>query len=400
MLEHTITVSKPQGAFLDLKCKYGLFRGGIGSGKTYCGGLFVLMMVIMYPKALGLICANTYKQLNDGILHTLFTIMNELNIPYKYVGGAKAHLTIWNTKIICRSVQKYDEIRGPSYGWALLDEASLYKWEAIQVIIGRMRDLNGPRYVRCTTTPRGFNWLYDFFEEGKNQNRVTITAKTSDNKYLPDDYHETLDATYDEKFLKQERDGDYINIYSGQVYYAFDRDKHVKNFDKTWFKNHQKLIGVDFNVNPITAVQCWKHINKLYIGAEVWKKDSNTYELAGILVTEHGTHNVILHPDSTGNSRKTSAVKTDHRILRDNGFTLKVKTNPAVKDRHNCVNGLFAHDRIIIHPDCKKTIRDLEQLTHDNTDDMLSHNSDGLGYVAWHHFPIQDMYTHNQTLDI
>lgn len=360
----------------------------------------MIQMALMYPKALGLITAPVYKQLNDATLPPLFRILDQAGIPYKYVGGSKAELTIGSARIHCRSVKNYEDLRGPEYGWNYADEAALYKWEAIQVILGRLRDLNGPRTMRVTTTPRGFNWMHRFFEEEKDETKRTVTATTMDNKHLPEDYLHTLEAQYDPKFLAQERDGEYINIFSGQVYYAFNRSVHVQEFDRSVFRNTTKRIGSDFNVNPITSVQGWVHGNKIYIGDEIWKKDSNTYWLADEIYRKFGTHKTVIHPDSTGKGRDSSAVRTDHQILKDKCFIVKVKTNPPVKDRYNCINGMFAHNRIIIHPDCKKLIKDLEQFTHDNSDDMLSHSSDCLGYLTWAQFPLKDMYKKSQTLNI
>ncbi len=397
MIEKHLNLSRPQMDFLAIKEKFGLFRGGLGSGKTHAGAAWVILMVLTYPKALGLITAPTYKQLNDATLPTLFKLLNSLGIPFSYAGGHKAEVRINGTKIHCRSVKNYEDLRGPEYGWCYADEAALYKWEAIQVILGRLRDIHGPRTLRCTTTPRGFNWMHEFFEEKKDKTKCTVTAKTTDNKYLPEDYLPTLESQYDDKFLAQERDGQYINIFAGQVYYAFNRDKHVKEFDEEMFRNTTTRVGADFNVNPITACGGYVHGNKLVISDEIWKQDSNTYELADMIYDKWSSHKTTIHPDSTGKGRKTSAVRTDHQILKDKGFILQVKTNPDVKDRYNCINGLFAHNRIIIHPRCVKLIKDLEQFTHANNDDMLSHMSDCLGYLAWAHFPLKDMYKRSRT---
>ena len=55
MIQKELTLSKPQMLFLAIKEKYGLFRGGLGSGKTHAGAAWVIFMVLTYPKALGLI---------------------------------------------------------------------------------------------------------------------------------------------------------------------------------------------------------------------------------------------------------------------------------------------------------------------------------------------------------
>jgi len=379
-----------------------LLSNGIVTHNTHAGALWVLKMAIEYPNTKGLIVANTYTQLGAATLPTLFKILNEYNIPFNYVGGAKAQLTIGSSIIHCRSAQNYDNLRGPEYGYAWLDEAGFFKIEAIHVIIGRLRCPKGPRQLRFTTTPQGFNWLYDFFEEQKDESKRTVTSKTSDNVYLPEDYEESLENQYDEKLLAQETGGQYINTTSGQVYYAFDREKHVKDFDTLEIKRGYRYVGSDFNVNPITSMVAWDFRKVLYVQDEIWKKNSNTEWLAGEIYRKWRSHNLIIYPDSTGNARKSSAGvgRTDHQILKNKGFQVRVRNNPFVKDRVNCVNGLLAHNRIIINPKCVKLIKDLEQFTHDNTDDMLSHISDCLGYVAWWRYPLKDTNNRSYTKEL
>lgn len=403
VIERDVCISKPQMAFMLLKEKFGLFRGGLGSGKTHVGALWTITMALQFPDTIGLIVANTYSQLTSATLPTLFKILSEYQIPYNYVGGVKAQLTIGRAKIHCRSAQNYDNLRGPEYGYGWLDEAGYFKWEAVRVILGRIRCKKGPRLLRFTTTPQGFNWLYDFFEDGKDETKRTVTAKTGDNHHLPDDYEATLIEQYDVKFLAQETGGDYINTTSGQVYHAFDRNKHVKDFATDSMKNMVRYVGSDFNVDPITSLVGWDYSRIIYIRDEIWQRDSNTHWLADEIYKRWRSHKLTIYPDSTGNARKTvgkDGAKTDHQILKNKGFHVKVRTNPAVKDRYNCVNGLLAHNRIIVHPGCKKLIKDLEQFTHENNDDMLSHISDCLGYVAWNRYPLKPMQGRSQTKEL
>lgn len=404
MIEQTITLPRYQANFLNIEEKFGLFRGGLGCGKTYILCVHAIQMALEYPNTRGLITANSYKQLTTATLQCLFGILQEKQIPYSYAGGSKGELKIFGTVIDCRSMSNYEDLRGTEYGWSACDEAALYKREAWNVLIGRVRCTKGPRTVRCATTPKGFNWLWDFFEDEKDDTKKTVTAKTTDNKYLPDDYFKTLESQYDSKLLLQETQGEYINVNSGAVYSAFDRNVHVMAFDeleKTRMKGmQQRRVGVDFNVNPITACSGWVYMNCLYIRDEIYKENSNTYELADELYKKYRTHKVTLHPDSTGKNRKTSSTATDHSILKAKGYALKVTSNPKVKDRYNCVNGLFAHNRIIIHPDCKKLIKDLEQFTHENDDVMLSHMSDCLGYLCWSQFPLRDPRKPNRTISL
>ena len=66
------------------------------------------------------------------------------------------------------------------------------------------------------------------------------------------------------------------------------------------------------------------------------------------------------YPDPSGKNRHTSSLATDHDILRQMGFDVRVKRSaPAVIDRVNAVNKIM--ESCIIDPKCKGFIRDLEQ---------------------------------------
>ena len=96
-----------------------------------------------------------------------------------------------------------------------------------------------------------------------------------------------------------------------------------------------------------------------YIFDEVFLENSDTYKLAAELKKRKYTG--MLVPDSTGKNRKTSG-KSDFEILKESGFRIPSVRNPFVTDRINNVNRLFADNRIIINPKCKKLIADLEKV--------------------------------------
>ena len=147
------------------------------------------------------------------------------------------------------------------------------------------------------------------------------------------------------------------------------------------------MIGMDFNVSPMTACvgQVWN--NNLYIHDEAFLENSDTFRMAHEL-SKMGYSGSTIYPDSTGASRKTSG-KSDHVILRENGFTLHPTRNPLVFDRVNNINALLKQGRLFIHPRCKKLINDLEKVSwkgqdlDQKSDPSLTHISDALGYLGW-----------------
>jgi len=376
-----IELSPSQHEFIYSKVQHLLFCGGVGSGKTFSGALWAIMMAQQYPKCRGLITANTHSQLQKATLAELFSLCDILGIKYKYLVNQN-RVFIGDAEILCYSMEKPENLAGPTVGWWWPDEASFYKKLAFEKGMARVRDKRGPCQVKMSTTPNGFNWLYEYFVENPADYKKVIYSKTIDNApNLPDTYVHQLRDQYDEKMAAQELDGQFINLNSGQVYYSFDRRKHVKEVEL--MPTDLLLIGLDFNVHPLCGVFVAKRGEMIYVVDELYLENSNTFKAAKEIISRYPARYKQIVADETGNRRRTSANETDHEILRRANLEVLKFKNPFVKDRYNNINRLFDKNYIKVHPRCKHLIKDLEQMTYDNDDDMLSHISDALGYVTW-----------------
>lgn len=380
-----IELSDPQYEFLYDETPEVLFCGGVGSGKTTAGALKVIRYVQKYPGVTGLITANTHSQLTKATLAELFKWLDIFKIKYKYLVNQNV-LWIYGkrpTKILCYTMEKPENLAGPNVGWNWQDEASFYKKLAYDKASARVRDKAGPCQIFKTTTPNGFNWLYEHYVEKGNDRKKVIYSSTMDNTVnLDSGFIDRLNDAYDRKMAEQEIDGAFVNLNSGQVYYGFDRRKHVK--DGVHITDTDLLlVGLDFNVHPLCGVFVAKRGGMIYVVDELYLENSNTFAAAKEIKQRFPARYLEIVCDETGNRRRSSSKNTDHEILRRAGLTVMDFKNPAVKDRQNNLNRLFDHNYIKIHPRCKYLIKDLEQLVHDNKDDMLSHISDALGYVCW-----------------
>ena len=128
-----------------------------------------------------------------------------------------------------------------------------------------------------------------------------------------------------------------------------------------------------------------------------------TEQLARTIKDRYPNNRYYCYPDPSGNQRRTSAVRTDHDILRDEKFIVRVKKQaPRVVDRVNAVNKIF--DNCIIDPRCKHLIRDFEQVVNkegtrdiDKSNHELTHLSDGFGYFVDYEYPIRKPATKSFT---
>ena len=106
----------------------------------------------------------------------------------------------------------------------------------------------------------------------------------------------------------------------------------------------------------------------------------------------------IAYPDPA-NQRHTSALSTDHDILRKGGFEVRVKHKaPRIVDSVNAVNK--AMDYTVIDPSCKEFIKDLEQVVLregtreiDKSNKSLTHLTDAFRYSIDYEFPVKKPIT-------
>ena len=150
---------------------------------------------------------------------------------------------------------------------------------------------------------------------------------------------------------------------------------------------------MDFNVDPMTAVIGYTTKNVIYIKDERFLRNADTYKMAKE-ISKFKHYSII--PDSTGRNRSTTG-RSNFDILSGSGFDVVYNRNPYVIDRVNNVNRLLDKGRLIIHPNCKKLINDLQKVSwkegkndlDQTTDKLLTHISDALGYLCWYIDPIR-----------
>ena len=206
----------------------------------------------------------------------------------------------------------------------------------------------------------------------------------------------------DVKTFNREYKGAFTS-YQGKAYYNFS-NKNLKMVQ--YQKGKYVHIGIDFNVDPMTAV--FLHIDSDEISqfGEAYLINSNTREMVEHIKDLFPVGECVIYPDCTGAARSTTATKTapsDIAILKNAGFTVKAhKANPHVKDRLDSVNCKIktADEKIhyYVNPEeCPKTINDLNRVERlpdgrENKEQEklgLVHISSALGYPVTYLFPIR-----------
>lgn len=291
------------------------------------------------------------------------------------------------TQILLRSAEVAERMRSIEIGSLYIEEMSYWDEEAFLTFLGRLRDKKGSQKLRTVFTPNGLNHTYTFFIEERSPDKEIIYTSTYENKHLPPEYIKMLEDSYDSNLQRQELGGEFFEANTAQIYYMFKREKHTVEVSESQLPITH--VGLDFNVSPMTAVCCNITDDVITVVDEIYLENSNTYHMRDELLSRFNPAHLTIVADSTGDSRKTSAIKTDHQILKEAGFNVARFRNPPVGDRYNCVNNLFEKNKLKVNKNCKYAIRDLEKFYRDNKKPELSHISDALGYLCWYVFPLR-----------
>jgi predicted phage terminase large subunit-like protein len=111
-------------------------------------------------------------------------------------------------RIIFRSADNPDRLRGANAGWLWLDEVAMMNAEIWPLSIATLRESPGRAWM--TTTPRGKDWVYQLFD-GDHRDYATIRSKTTDNMFLDDTFVATLKQSMTSEMYRQEVDGEFTD---------------------------------------------------------------------------------------------------------------------------------------------------------------------------------------------
>jgi len=404
----TFKVTIPQAKFLNLTHRFKAFVAGYGSGKTFVGSVDICKNFLQNPGMNQGYFAPTYPQIRDIFYPTIEEVASLMQMSVEIKESNKeVHFYTgkqYRGTCICRSMERPQSIIGFKIAHALIDEIDVLTEErattAWRKIIARMRYMNAQNTIDLTTTPEGFLFTYKTFVKALRENPemkaryAIIQASTYDNeKNLPVDYIPSLVEAYPKELIAAYLNGQFVNMKSGTVYYAFDRRE---NNSKEVIKKKEPLkIGMDFNVQHMAATvyiirkNGWHAVNEL---KEIFDTPAMILELKH----KFPDHHITVYPDASGDSRKSNNASTsDIKLLRDASFSIKVnKSNPYIKDRVMAVNKKFQEKTLWVNVDACPTIATcLEQQNYGldglpNKSSGHDHQNDATGYPIAHEFPI------------
>jgi len=392
-------LTDPQRDIFTCDSRFRTVVAGRRFGKTYLSTLEILKQAISGKNKNVWYIAPTYGAAKEIAWQMLIN-----TIPEEYIhktNETALTVTLINGSLISlKGGEKPNNLRGRALDFVVLDEfADMRKEVWGEIIRPSLSDRQGGALF--IGTPKGRNHFYDLWAGGLvgSDTWTSFQYTTIEGGNVPADEIEQAKMDLDERTFKQEYCAEFVT-YSGLVYYSFSRELSVVDYDDD---GGTLYIGLDFNVDPMSAVVCLRKGENIIAVDEIVMYGSNTDEMCEEILQRYPNRHIIIFPDPASRQRKTSAGgRTDLSILQNAGFSVKVKKrHPLVRDRINAVNSrLLSSDgarHLFISPKCRQTIKSLERQTYKEgtsqpNKDGFDHMNDALGYLIEYIFPIRTEY--------
>ena len=389
-----ISLTKPQLKVSSSEARFRVLVSGRRFGKTYLCSTEMMKDATGVNKKIWYV-APTFKMAKEIVWSKLKEMLAQFNW-IEDINESNMTITIKKTgsKISLKGCDAYDSLRGVGLDFLILDEfADIDEKAWTEVLRASVSDTEGD--VLMCGSPKGYgNWSYRMYLKGQDQDKEwdSFQYTTLQGGMVSEHEIEQAKQDIDIRTFRQEFEGTFEN-YAGSVYYNFHPVESVVDKQIDWTKPLH--IGMDFNVDPMSASVGQIEKDKIFFVDEVIIYSSNTDEMVEEIRNRYGTKiPIFIYPDPASRQRKTSAGgKTDLSILQNAGFKVKCKLkHPAVRDRINAVNGKLkdsnGNRHIFVSKTCKTIVKGLQrQIYKENTnipdkEDGFDHMNDAIGYMV------------------
>jgi phage terminase large subunit len=369
----TFNLLPKQLDFINSTDKFVLYSSGLGAGKTLALCYAILKEAAIKNNTI-LLVRKTYTALRRTTLPELLKILPDNSYTYNKV-EQKIVLNGYNSTIWLIGLDDTMKIRSINAGFIAVDEATELTEEDWIELKGRLRSRDGSRRMVAACNPSSPNhFLYQIFYVNKKDSHKLITAKTTDNYFLPEDYVESL-KELPENLYNRLVLGLWTEIEKA-IYPMFNKDSHIKTRGHGEFS--QYYLGVDFGfTNPTAMILAGIdgdnniHIldeykkSKMLLGDIVSYAEQKYYKLSPVVIVDPSAPALVAEFDKAGFNTK--------------------KANNAVLDGITRVQTYFHNNKITIDPKCIELVKELELYSYTDGGSPVKindHLCDSLRYIT------------------
>ena len=405
-----LSLRPAQGEVFSATNRFRVLVAGRRFGKSYLACIELLKAALERPGETYFYCAPTYRMAKDIAWKTLKKIIPNSLVRSKNETELRMEL-INDSTIELKGTENASALRGRSLSGVVLDEAAFMEAEVwFEVLRPALADKQG--WALFISTPEGTaSWFYDlwcYVDEDTTGDWKRWCFTTIQGGNVPPEEVEAARAQLDPRTFRQEFEASFENL-SGLVAISFNDaniDKEVRDLPIL-----PLLLGVDFNVDPMSGICAVKKGDELWVFDEIiMTGGATTWDFAEEVINRYGVERrIVACPDPTGGARKTAGVgATDHSILRKSGFNVSTPRSPwKIRDKVTAVNTALLDAsgarRCKIHPRCRELIKALRTLTYaprtslPNKNLGVDHAFDAFGYLCLQTFNLAKPETIGKT---
>jgi phage terminase large subunit len=392
-------LSDKQQMVADDKSRFRVLVSGRRFGKTHLA-LHQLAYHARIPNQLCFYVSPSYRMSKQIAWVQIKNILTDLRWIRKI---NEAELTLYlknNSRICLRGADNPQSLRGIGLNLLIMDEcADIDQAAWTEVLRPTLSDTGGKALF--FGTPKGMNWFYDLYQQGQdttNDSWSSYQFTTLDGGWVSEEEIEWARRDLDAPTFRQEYEATW-EVYSGRVWTGFSMTDSVKHIEVPDDINTYH-IGIDFNLDPMTATISYIMDGKMYVFDEIQIWSSNTDELVEEIHNRYKGKKIVAYPDPAARQRRTSAARrTDASILQNAGFVLKMPSrHMSIRDRVNSANSKMCNANnergVFISPKCRNLINSLAKHTYKEgtsvptKNEGWDHLTDALSYKISYLYPI------------
>ena len=275
--------------FLDRTERFLVLICGRRWGKTLSAARWALPKILV-PGTRGWVVSKTYdltmKVLRE--IHADLAWRMKLK-PSTYQRSSPIRMEMpWGSVIEGKSAEIPDRLMGEGLDWLVFDECAACKSRVWDFYLRpTLTDRDGTALF--ITTPKGYNWVYDLYKRGMDDDHPewwSLCSPSWDNPHISPEDIEEARLTLTEAAFAQEFGAEFTT-YACMVYKEFDRDVHIipareMNIHPDWpryrsidFGYENPFVCLYIAVDPADRIYVYKEYVKRHVTVEQHAKHLN-----------------------------------------------------------------------------------------------------------------------------
>ena len=213
---------------LEGKAKYNVISTGRQMGKTLMSMNLLLYWALNNGPARLMWVSPVYSQANKVMKELMAAIGSSGVVESANLSANEIKLKNGST-IIFRSAERYDNIRGETLDYCVIDEAAFIKDEAWAEAIKPTLLVRGKKCI-IVSTPKGKNWFYELYQLGVSADYneyKSFKGSSYDTPFISKREIEEAKRTIPENIFKQEYLAEFLDS-GGEVFTNLDRHSFIK----------------------------------------------------------------------------------------------------------------------------------------------------------------------------